>query len=64
MSAKTGEIARESGIYRCEKCQQNTTVQVGVPIGECKSCGNTSFVTGWRSLANQPSAESILDGVG
>jgi ribosomal protein L37AE/L43A len=64
VSAKTGEIARESGVYRCEKCQQNTTVQVGVPIRECKNCGNTSFVTGWRSLANQPSGEAVLDGVG
>ncbi len=63
MSAKAGEIARESGVYRCENCQQNTSVQVGIPIPECKNCGNTSFVTGWRSLANQPNAEGMLDGV-
>jgi ribosomal protein L37AE/L43A len=63
VSAKAGEIARESGTYRCEKCQQNITVQVGVPIGECKHCGNTSFATGWRSLSNQPSTDPIFDGV-
>jgi ribosomal protein L37AE/L43A len=64
VSAKAGEIARESGVYRCEKCQQNTSVQVGVPISECRHCGNASFVTGWRSLSNEPRTEAVLDGVG
>jgi len=63
VSAKAGEIARESGVYRCEKCHQNTTVQVGLPIRECDHCGHTSYVTGWRSFANEPRGEAVLDGV-
>jgi ribosomal protein L37AE/L43A len=54
LSAKAGEVARESGAFRCEGCGKQTTVRVGVVIHACSDCGGFNFQTGWRTLQNQP----------
>jgi ribosomal protein L37AE/L43A len=65
LSAKAGEVARETGPYRCEGCGQQAMVKEGVIIRECRDCGSASFQTGWRTLANQAAnAQPVLDGVG
>ena len=62
MSAKAGEVARESGMYRCEGCDQRIAVYTGAIIGDCPHCGSPSFRTG---LAPQPrKLEAALDGIG
>jgi Zn finger protein HypA/HybF involved in hydrogenase expression len=43
MSEKTGEIARESSNYRCERCHQVTAFSQGVLIPACPQCGFESF---------------------
>ena len=47
MSAKAGEIARETAGYRCQNCNQEVLVLVGHPIQACANCGKESFDTGW-----------------
>src|ERR1700694_3328089 len=64
VSAKAGEVARENGVYRCEGCHQRMAVQTGALIGQCQYCGSASFETGWRTLANQPTAEAFFHGLG
>ena len=56
MSAKAGEVSRETAIYRCENCQHRTVTRAGGIIADCEKCGHTSFKTGWnRSFATPPS---------
>jgi Zn finger protein HypA/HybF involved in hydrogenase expression len=43
MSEKTGEIARESSNYRCERCHQVTAFSQGALIPACPQCGFESF---------------------
>ena len=62
MSAKAGEVARETGRFRCEGCGQEMMVSHGEIIGECENCGSPSFQTGWRKFDNRPAA--VLDGIG
>jgi DNA-directed RNA polymerase subunit RPC12/RpoP len=64
MTAKAGEIARETANYSCQKCGGTNSVQNGAPIAGCPDCGNDSFVTGSRTLRNQPSLASPLEGFG
>jgi len=47
LSAKAGEIARETAGYRCQDCNQEVLVHVGQPIQPCANCGSDSFDTGW-----------------
>jgi ribosomal protein L37AE/L43A len=47
VSAKAGEIARETAGYRCQDCGQEMLVHVGQPIQPCSNCGKESFDTGW-----------------
>ncbi len=47
VSAKAGEIARETAGYRCQNCNQEVLVLVGHPIQVCSNCGKESFDTGW-----------------
>ena len=54
MSAKAGEIARETATYRCCDCSHELMVRDGRPIPDCPSCGNESFHTGGRTLQNRP----------
>jgi predicted RNA-binding Zn-ribbon protein involved in translation (DUF1610 family) len=56
MTAKAGEIARETTTYSCQNCGQEIPVSNGCPIPDCPSCGNESFQTGSRTLQNQPAA--------
>ena len=52
MSAKAGEVSRETAIYRCENCYHRVTTKAGALINDCEKCGHTSFQTGWnRSFA-------------
>ena len=50
MSAKAGEVSRNTSRYRCEGCQQQTTLNSGALIGECPNCGGSSFHAGWRTV--------------
>jgi len=43
MSEKVGEIARESSVYRCEKCHQVTRIARGDLIPTCSHCGSGSY---------------------
>jgi Zn finger protein HypA/HybF involved in hydrogenase expression len=43
MSEKSGEIARESSNYRCERCHQVTALSRGALILACPQCGFESF---------------------
>jgi hypothetical protein len=47
MAAKSGELARETGDYRCTECQSKMRVIEGLPITDCPNCGNESFDTGF-----------------
>ena len=43
MSEKSGEIARESSNYRCERCHQTLSMARGVLIQPCPQCGYDTF---------------------
>jgi Zn finger protein HypA/HybF involved in hydrogenase expression len=43
MTEKTGEIARESSNYRCERCHQVMRFSQGDLIPACSHCGFESF---------------------
>ena len=60
MAAKAGEIARETSIYSCEDCRNNMHVFNGSPIGDCPECGCATFLTGGRTLKNQPTALPLV----
>ena len=47
VSAKAGEIARETAGYKCQDCNQEVLVLVGHSIQACSNCGKESFETGW-----------------
>ena len=47
MSAKAGEIARETAGYRRQNCSRELLVLAGHPIQACSNCGKESFDTGW-----------------
>ncbi len=64
MSAKAGEIARESANYSCQNCGGTVSVQNGAPIRDCPECGHESFITGSRTLNNQPAIASPFEGFG
>jgi hypothetical protein len=53
VSAKSGEIARESGEFRCCDCSHPIAVRQGYPIPDCPECGGASFNTGSRTLQNR-----------
>jgi Zn finger protein HypA/HybF involved in hydrogenase expression len=53
VSAKAGEIARESGEFRCSDCSRSVSVRDGYPIPDCPQCGSASFHTGSRTLQNR-----------
>jgi len=58
MSAKAGEVSRETAFYRCENCHHRLTLKAGALITPCEMCGHTSFQTGWnRSFGAWPRAE-------
>jgi ribosomal protein L37AE/L43A len=43
MAEKTGEIARESSNYRCERCHRVMRFSQGDLISACSHCGFDSF---------------------
>jgi ribosomal protein L37AE/L43A len=47
VSAKAGEVARETAPYRCENCNHRVDIKPGALITECEKCGHPSFKTGW-----------------
>ena len=51
MAAKAGEKARETGDFRCAKCDEKVHVTGGDTIPKCPNCGNSTFNT----RANEPS---------
>ena len=60
MSAKAGEVARETAVYRCENCNHRVMARAGVLIKECEKCGFASFKTGWNRSLAQPSPSGAL----
>ena len=54
MSAKAGEVARETAAYRCEECNHKVNIRAGALISECEKCGNSSFKTGWNVAFARP----------
>ena len=60
MSAKAGEIARESGPYKCCTCGHQVNVVDGCPIQVCLNCGASAFHTGTRTLENRPNLAKAL----
>ena len=64
MTAKAGEIARENATYSCQNCGGNVAVHNGKPIQDCPECGHESFITGARTLSNQPTVTSPFAGFG
>ncbi len=66
MSAKVGEVSRETAIYRCENCQHRVVTKAGALIAGCEKCGHTSFKTGWNRSFAAPSrakAEAVFQKV-
>jgi len=55
VSAKAGEVSRETAVYRCECCHNRVVTRAGALISECEKCGSPSFKTGWNSWAARPS---------
>jgi len=55
VSAKAGEVSRETAIYRCENCNHRVVMKAGALIAECEKCGQTSFKTGWNRSFAAPS---------
>lgn len=43
MTAHAGETVRDSGYYRCERCNQQLLVQQGQLLPACPQCGNRTF---------------------
>jgi Zn finger protein HypA/HybF involved in hydrogenase expression len=43
MSEKTGEIARETDMYRCENCNNHLKLSKGELIPKCPVCGKETF---------------------
>jgi ribosomal protein L37AE/L43A len=48
VSAKAGEVARETSAYRCESCDHRVQIKAGALINDCEKCGHASFRTGWN----------------
>jgi ribosomal protein L37AE/L43A len=55
VSAKAGEVSRETAIYRCENCNHRFVTKAGALIAECEKCGQASFKTGWNRSFAAPS---------
>jgi hypothetical protein len=50
LSAKSGEVSRETARFRCEGCGAIAPVRQGAVIVDCENCGCGDFQTGWRTL--------------
>lgn len=65
MAAKAGELARETGDYRCTECRTKMRVTEGLPITTCPNCGNESFDTGFaRSYERAKAVPDIFGRAG
>ena len=67
MSAKAGEVSRETAIYRCESCNHRAVTKAGALIAECEKCGHTSFKTGWNRSFDAPArakADAVFEKAG
>ena len=64
MSAKAGEVSRETAVYRCESCHHRVVTRAGALISECEKCGSPSFKTGWNitfKRSPQSEANAVFD---
>jgi Zn finger protein HypA/HybF involved in hydrogenase expression len=43
MTEKTGEIVRETGLYRCENCNTHLSLNTGEIFPKCPHCGRETF---------------------
>ena len=55
MVAKSGESARRTGDFRCERCHARTHVTEGDRIPKCPNCGNDTFDTRENEPGNKSS---------
>lgn len=55
MSAHTGEKARETGDFRCDRCHHQVHVDAGHRIPECPNCGNDTFDARYHEPGNKSS---------
>lgn len=58
MAAKAGETARETGDFRCAKCQERRHVAKGKKIPKCNNCGGATFDTRENEPGNRSSSKS------
>ena len=63
MSAKAGEVARETGAFRCEHCGAKAMVTHGAVIGDCENCGGASFQTSARRFDAGRNSTSVFNGI-
>jgi ribosomal protein L37AE/L43A len=64
VSAKAGEVSRETAVYRCESCHHRVATKAGALITECEKCGNPSFKTGWNrsfALPSRAKADALFE---
>jgi len=64
VSAKAGEVSRETAVYRCESCHHRVVTRAGALISECEKCGSPSFKTGWSitfKRSPQSEANAVFD---
>ena len=59
MSAKAGEVARETSAYRCEQCHHKVEIRAGGLIPDCEKCGHSSFKTGWNIAFPPPKSGRV-----
>lgn len=55
MSAQSGETARQTGDFRCEKCRHQVHVTKGHSIPKCPNCGNNRFDARYHEPGNKSS---------
>ena len=55
MAAQSGERARETGDFRCERCHEQVHVTQGDTIPKCPNCGNDTFDTRYHEPGNKSS---------
>ena len=53
MAAKPGEIAQETGDFRCARCHEQTHATKGKRIPKCQNCGNDTFDTRYHEPKNK-----------
>ena len=59
MSLRVGEIARETGTFRCDDCGERIRVVQGAVVNECPQCRGPSFQMARRGTRQPPEAYGL-----